>query len=80
MCVEFNLSSPSPLNSKGNRPIDPYLSGRYLVTAVRHILAPASYICVAELSKDSGIMNYSGVNNNNAGWRAVTAGKQNNRN
>lgn len=75
-CITFNLSSANQLNSKQSRPIDPYLSGKYLVTAVRHIISPASYICVAEISKDSGIMNYSGVDNNNPGWNKIVSGSQ----
>ena len=68
-CVVFNLSSSHAINSKETRPIDPYLSGKYLVTAVRHIISPASYVCIAEISKDSGLVNYTGVNNDNSMWK-----------
>lgn len=80
MCVNFTTPSSSILNTKGDRPMDPYLSGKYLVTAVRHIITPASYICVAEICKDSGLMNYSGVNNNDSNWKSLVSGKQNNKN
>ena len=68
-CVVFNLSSSHAINSKETRPVDPYLSGKYLVTAVRHIISPASYVCIAEISKDSGLVNYTGVNNDNSMWK-----------
>lgn len=75
-CITVNISSVDQLNSKQSRPLDPYLSGKYLVTAVRHIISPASYICVVEISKDSGLMNYSGVNNNDPGWNKLVSGNQ----
>mgnify|MGYP003348028514 FL=1 len=59
-CIEFSIPSSNPLSTNQSRPIDPYLSGKYLVSAVRHIISPASYICVIEICKDSGLMQYAG--------------------
>ena len=80
MCINIHISSSSVLNKDDKRPIDPYLSGKYLVTAVRHIISPASYVCVAEICKDSGLMNYSGVNNSDPTWNSLVSGNQNNTN
>lgn len=78
-CINLTIASQAPI--VGNeRPIDPYLSGKYLITAVRHILTPASYICLVEACKDSGIINYSGVDNNSSTQRQLVAGSQNNNN
>lgn len=70
-CIELRIASSSPLSSKQSRPIDPYLSGKYLISAVRHILTPASFITVLEICKDSVLMNYSGVNNNDPSWKSI---------
>lgn len=80
MCINFNMLSTNPLGKKQDRPVDPYLSGKYLITAVRHIITPASYICVLEICKDSVMMNYSGVNNSDASWKKLVSGTQNNKN
>ena len=36
-----------------NRKEDSYLTGKYLITSVRHIISPNRYITVLELCKDS---------------------------
>lgn len=80
MCVNITILSTQQLNTKTSRPLDPYLSGKYLVTAVRHIVSPSSYICIAEVCKDSGILPYSGVNNEDQSWKKLVNGIQNNQN
>jgi hypothetical protein len=80
MCINFTASSMNQMNEKGSRPIDPYLSGKYLISAVRHIITPISYISVIEICKDSGIMNYSGVDPNSSSWNGFVTGNQNNNN
>lgn len=80
MCINFFTYGMQQLNPNQKRPLDPYLSGKYLITAVRHIISPASYICVLEICKDSGMMNYSGVNDNDVTWKKLVSGVQNNKN
>lgn len=75
-CVDFTVASDNPLNSKQTRPIDPYLSGKYLVSAVRHIISPASYVCIVEVCKDSGLMGYAGVNTTDPSWNNIVKGNQ----
>lgn len=70
-CIEFNLASSSPLNDKQTRPIDPFLSGNYLISAVRHMISPTSFVTVLEICKDSGLMNYGNVNNNDPSWSSI---------
>jgi len=55
--VQFNTYSLKP--SSGNRELDKFYSGKYLVTAVRHvILSPQTFQTILELAKDSSATNY----------------------
>jgi hypothetical protein len=46
-----------------NRIADPYLSGKYLITALRHSIKTDTYITLLELSKDSVINEYPNFDN-----------------
>ena len=63
-------------DSKSKKDPDPYFSGKYIITAIRHIITNISYITVLELAKDSNTQNYSGVNNADNNWKAKVAGGQ----
>lgn len=52
---------------------DPQLSGKYLITAVRHIIDPKSYFTVLELSKDSFEKPVPGVTST---WKQLADGIQ----
>ena len=70
----YGTSAVTPTGTAGaSRQFDPYLSGKYLVSAVRHIISasPGTYITVLELAKESTTKAYAGVNNNDASWNAV---------
>jgi hypothetical protein len=70
----YGTSAVMPTGTSGAaRQYDPYLSGKYLVSAVRHIMtaSPSTYITILELAKESTIGAYAGVNNNDASWNAV---------
>ena len=55
--VQFNTYSLKP--SSGNRELDKFYSGKYLVTAVRHVvLSPQTFQTILELAKDSSATNY----------------------
>jgi hypothetical protein len=59
--INFNLLSLKPTST--TREPDKFYSGKYLVTAVRHILSDGgSYITVLEIAKDSTKNNYASVN------------------
>ncbi len=50
--VEFNVPAFTQ-NFENERVNDPYYSGKYLITAVRHVIVPGSLQTVLELSKNS---------------------------
>ena len=79
--VNFSTYQVSPTSwqqSKDNatRKPDPYYSGKYLVTAVRHIIQNKSYITIIEMCKDSVTGQYSGFDNNNALLKQFVNGNQ----
>lgn len=59
--INVNLLTLKPsATSKG---LDEFYSGKYLVTAVRHIIQPNVYQTVVEIAKDSSAKKYNAVNN-----------------
>jgi hypothetical protein len=50
--VEFDLPAFTP-NQQTEKVLDPYYSGKYLITAVRHVIVPGSLQTVLELCKNS---------------------------
>lgn len=68
--IVFNLPTIKPTTN--SRDLDKFYSGKYLVTAVRHIiLVNGIYQTVLELSKDSSPTKYSNVDNSNSTWTEV---------
>jgi hypothetical protein len=64
--IEFNIYSLTIKNSK--RELDKFYSGKYLVTAVRHIaVTPNLYQTILEISKDSSPTNYGTQDGSTAG-------------
>ena len=65
--VNFSTFGINPLQATGDnpiRPVDPLYSGKYLVTAVRHVVKNSGYISIVELAKESVGTAYSGTNSN----------------
>jgi len=63
--VDFNLLTLKPTSS--TKDLDKFYSGKYLVTAVRHIIQPQGiYQTILELAKDSSPTAYSKINNDSA--------------
>jgi hypothetical protein len=61
--INFNLLSLKPTST--TRDADKFYSGKYLVSAVRHIINDGgSYITILEIAKDSNKNAYAGVNAN----------------
>ena len=50
--AKMTLYSPEPPNVN-DQPVDPYYSGTYLITSVRHSIASKKYVTILELVKDS---------------------------
>ena len=65
--VNFNLLTLKPSNTK--KDLDKFYSGKYLVTAVRHIIKPAgAYQTILELAKDSTPTTYMNINSDDPVW------------
>ena len=66
--VNFNLLTLKPSNTQ--RDLDKFYSGKYLVTAVRHIIeAAGTYQTILELAKDSTPTSYMQINNDSSVWK-----------
>ena len=74
--LNFFVFGVSPVNKNSKKTEDPYLSGKYLVTAVRHVIRNLSYLTVVELCKDSNIAPFTGVNNEDVSWNSIVKGNQ----
>lgn len=65
--INFNLLSLKPGKEKE---LDKFYSGKYLITAVRHIIqSEGNYKTVLEIAKDSTTTSYSNINNNSSEWK-----------
>jgi hypothetical protein len=64
--INFNLMSLKPGKE---RELDKYYSGKYLVTAVRHIIQQGAYQTVIEICKDSFSKPLPTINTNTKEWR-----------
>jgi hypothetical protein len=68
--IQFNLLTLKPTSSE--KGLDEFYSGKYLVTAVRHIIQPTAFQTVLEIAKDSTPTKYTGIRNDSDAWsRAV---------
>jgi len=60
---------PSLKPSNTTKDLDKFYSGKYLVTAVRHIIeSGGTYQTILELAKDSTPTNYMNINNDSSVW------------
>ena len=75
MTLNFTAYGIGEVSDKRERRPDPYLSGKYLVSAIRHVINDTSYISVVELCKESNIEAYSGINKSDALWNKIVAGE-----
>lgn len=70
--IQFNLLTLKPTNTEKN--LDEFYSGKYLVTAVRHIIQPTAFQTILEIAKDSTPTKYTGIKNDSDAWsKAVKA-------
>jgi hypothetical protein len=71
--VEFNKPEISYNNPNSKEKVaDPFYSGRYLVTAVRHTITQEhKFTTVLELCKDSYPNKFSNFDNSDSGWKGV---------
>jgi hypothetical protein len=61
--INFDLYSLKP--SSNQKVLDKFYSGKYLVTAVRHIIQPTKYQTILEIAKDSSKTPYKQTDNTN---------------
>jgi hypothetical protein len=59
--INFNLHSLNPIDNI--KKLDKFYSGKYLVTAVRHIIQPNRYQTILEIAKDSSNTPYTQTDN-----------------
>lgn len=79
--VTFNTFKITPVDFASTKDavmkdLDPFFSGKYLISAVRHILRNNSYITVMELCKESNTTAYTGFDNSNATLKNLVNGNQ----
>jgi hypothetical protein len=75
--VNFITYGVGELNDNNERKPDPFYSGKYLVTAVRHkVEKGGTYITVLELSKDSVGVQYPAFDNSNPFLKSIVNGVQ----
>ena len=76
MVIGFDLLSINPVVDK--KQPDKFYSGNYLVTAVRHMITMNEYKTVLEISKDSSVTPYAGIDNGQTLWKNMVKGKTKN--
>lgn len=70
--INFNLYTIKPTVT--NRELDKFYSGKYLVTAVRHIMqSQGVYQTIIEIAKDSVPTPLGSINNNDPTWSEVVS-------
>ena len=67
--INFDLYSLKPTTNL--KELDKFYSGKYLVTAVRHIIQPTRYQTILEIAKDSSPNSYTQTNNNDPVMKAA---------
>jgi hypothetical protein len=65
--INFNLLTLKPTSS--TKELDNFYSGKYLVTAVRHVIQPTAFQTILEIAKDSTATKYAGINNDSSAWQ-----------
>ena len=71
--VNLNLPSQQNDNKSSSVILDKYYSGKYIVTAVRHIYALEEYQTMIEIAKESSQTQYQSVVNNTNWQQAITS-------
>jgi hypothetical protein len=78
MPIDLNIFAMKPVTysdaGSNAKELDPFYSGKYLISAVRHIIQDSTYITVMELAKDSFSKDLPGTKNALSGWKQLTGG------
>ena len=70
MVIDFSLLSINPTMKKP----DAFYSGRYLISAVRHMITVSEFKTILEIVKDSTPTQYASPDTNSALWQNTTKG------
>lgn len=74
MTINFNMLTQEPGTLEDPKSPDKLYSGKYLVTAVRHMIQSGGYSTIIEAIKDSLPNSLANVNNGEPIWRNTVAG------
>ena len=69
--IMFSLNSLNPTQKE----LDKFYSGKYLITAVRHLINTSEYRTILEISKESVSADYANPDNSASIWKNTVAGK-----
>lgn len=72
MCVDLAVV----MTTTGKRESDPFLSGKYLVSAIRHIINPGKYLSVIEVIKDSNVYGLAQISSTDNNFKMLSDGVQ----
>ena len=56
--IRFHLKDVNADNNNNDNPVDPYYSGNYVITKIRHIVHLDDYKIILECAKDSVATSY----------------------
>jgi hypothetical protein len=75
MVIHFSLPSLNPIHTDGKlKSLDEYYSGKYLISAVRHMFSVNEYKTVLEIVKDSVSTPYASPSVNSTLWQNTVKG------
>ena len=72
--IKFDLLTQDPATKEDPKVLDEYYSGKYLITAVRHMIQMAGYTTIIEAVKDSLPTAYAQIDNTKQIFRNTVAG------
>lgn len=74
LTIGTNLNLSLLSKNPNNKEPDPFYSGKYLITAVRHMITMNEYKTVLEITKESTTKQYASPDNNSALWQNTVKG------
>lgn len=75
--INFRMLTQDPSSEKDPKEVDKYYSGKYLITAVRHMVQITGYTTVIEAVKESLPENYASIDNSKPIYKNTVAGVKN---
>lgn len=69
--IQFNMNSLDPMNKTPQG--DEFYSGKYIVTAVRHVFTTDQLVTMLEIAKDSSPKKYQSINTTSDWQEAITS-------